>query len=721
MDGPAQIPPLAGIVGIHQLLVKLSAAVTLAEVADVFLSQGRELVGADAAAVAMASEDGRSLSMLGIEGFEPAIVENYREFSAHAPTMMSDALASGESVFVEVEAEARSRYPHLSETSRALATAPARGRNGIIGVIAFRFPEGVRLDRGLRDLIATVGEHLGLTLDRAELFETAESERQRLEALMQQLPVGVAIAEAPSGRIIAVNDRATEIWRVPPFSEPINDVSVYTAFHPDGRRYTAHDWPIARSMATGEVIEAADVNVEFGDGTRGWVSISARPVGGRNGSVAGAVTTLIDVTDRRRREAEAHFIAEAADVLTESFDSEETLRRLAGLAVPRVADWCLVYIRERDGIRTVAAAHTDPEKVSIAREFAERYQTDPAGEGVGRVIRTGESQLLPIITRESIDAAAPDPEFTMIVWEELGIRSAVTVPLKARGECFGALRLVTAESRRRLDEQDLAFAEDLATHAALAVSNARLFAQQSEIAETLQRSLLPIKLPEIPGLAIATAFQPAGSGVLVGGDFYDVWQVGDDGEFGLAIGDVAGKGAPAAALTALARHTARTASLTLPTHSPAEVLRAVNDGILRRAGTGKLCTLATTYGAPIAEGGFNLITACAGHPPPLIVRVDGTVEAAAEPGTLLGFVPTIEPSEQLVHLGAGDTLFAWTDGLVEHRRNGELFGEERLTDVLVTHRHESVHDVIGSVQVAMRAFSPADPKDDIALIAARAL
>ena len=126
----------------------------------------------------------------------------------------------------------------------------------------------------------TIGEHYGQALDRAKLFEAAESERQRLEALMNQLPVGVAIAEAPSGHIVAVNaegdrDLARAAGRDPSRSPTSPRTSPST---PTGRRFSTDDWPIARSLATGEVVENEEIDVEFADGTRGWVNISARPV-----------------------------------------------------------------------------------------------------------------------------------------------------------------------------------------------------------------------------------------------------------------------------------------------------------------------------------------------------------------------------------------------------------------------------------------------------------
>src|SRR6185437_16351039 len=125
----------------------------------------------------------------------------------------------------------------------------------------------------------------------------------------------------------------------------------------------------------------------------------------------------------RRRETEARFIADATDLLTESFDPDESLRRLARLVVPRLADWCVVYVLEGARLRTVALEHSDPGRVEVARDLERRYPTDLSG-GVGRVIDTGESQLIPRITREMVEAAAPDADFTRMIFDELGLHSA---------------------------------------------------------------------------------------------------------------------------------------------------------------------------------------------------------------------------------------------------------------------------------------------------------
>jgi serine phosphatase RsbU (regulator of sigma subunit)/PAS domain-containing protein len=703
--------------GFQALASQLSGALISDEVTALIVRHGRELVGAESVAAAM--RDGDELLMVGMAGFDASVEQAWQRFGLEPRTPMSDAVTSGSPVFLESAAATASAYPHLPKvTGRTTATVPVKGHHGeVIGALSFRFPDARALDDEDRALLLTLGAHYGQALDRARLFETAESERQRLTALMHQLPVGVAIAEAGTGHVVAVNAKAAEIWRVQQPTAPVTDVTDVVAYHPDGRRYAPHEWPLARSLAEGVVIENEEVEAEFGDGTRGWVSISSRPVLEPGGRVLGAVTTLVDITDRRRREDEARFVADATDLLAASLDPDETLRALAGLVVPRLADWCAVYIREDDAIRIVAVAHADPDKVKLARDFSERYPTDPGSDaGVARVIRGGESQLTPRITRAMVEAAAPDPEFARIVYDELGLRSVLTVPLRARGEVLGALTLVMAESGRMMDERDRVFAEDLATHAALAVANARLYTAQQDVAETLQRSLLPIQLPDIPGLEVAARYRPAGEGT-VGGDFYDLWEIADSG-WGIAIGDVCGKGAAAAALTALARHTVRTASLYLPQHRPADVMLAVNDAIIKRAGRGRFCTVAHAHGRPV-EDGFEVTVACGGHPLPFIVRRDGRVEQPGEPGTLLGIYRDIDVREHRVVLGPGDAMVLWTDGVVERRRDGELYGEDRLRDLLAATAGSQAEAVADAIEADVLAFSEREPQDDIAVIVAR--
>ena len=655
------------------------------------MTHARELMDAGSVAVALITPDGESLEMIGMVGYSEQSLRDWTRFPLDPPTPMSDAVASGEMVIVNAEDERARRYPNIPILAgRTIAAIPIRGRarDRIIGGLGFRFDEHRSLDQSDVGLLATLAELCGQALDRARLFEEADSERRRLETLMRQLPVGVAIAEASTGDIVAVNEKATEIWRTPPAGDRITDVSGYRAFHADGRQFKQSDWPIERSLASGEVVDAEELQVEFGDGELGWVSISSRPILDDGGATVGAVTTLVDVTARRRSETEARFLAEATDVLSTSLDPDDTLQRLAELAVPTLADRCAVYMREGNRIRTVAVADRHPGAI----ESADADAVDQAATAIA----SGTSHL-----------------------HALGSTHAMAVPLRARGETLGAIVLVSTQGSRRYTDSDLSFAVDFATHAALAVDNARLFREQSEIADTLQRSLLPVRMPLVEGFEVATRYRPAGPRNQVGGDFYDLWAI-SPGLFGLAIGDVCGKGAPAAALTALARHTTRTASLSLPDHAPAAVLEALNHGILNRSSPGNFCTAAHALIESTAAGA-EVVLATGGHPRPMVIRADGTVEHPGQGGTLLGAFPEIETHEYPISLHSGDSLVLWTDGVTERRRGTEQFGEQRLAALLEQVAGADAEHIADAILEAVLAFADVDPQDDIALMVLQAV
>ncbi|MDQ3842189.1 MAG: PAS domain S-box protein, partial [Actinomycetota bacterium] len=218
-----------------------------------------------------------------------------------------------------------------------------------------------------------------------------------------------------------------------------------------------------------------------------------------------------DVTERKKNEEAQRFLAEASATLSSSLDYRVTLARVAQLTVPYLADWCVVDILEEDdSLDRLALTHQNPEKVALARELEERYPPDPeAQRGVAQALRTGRPELVPEIPESLLDESVRDAEHRRIL-EELGLRSYVIVPLVARGRTLGAITLVAAESGRRYGTADLELAEELARRAALAVDNARLYRGRSEIARTLQGSLLPSRLPEVPGVEVGLSYLPAG-------------------------------------------------------------------------------------------------------------------------------------------------------------------------------------------------------------------
>src|SRR5262245_25180482 len=244
----------------------------------------------------------------------------------------------------------------------------------------------------------------------------------------------------------------------------------------------------------------------------------------------------------------------------------------------------------------------------------------------------------------------------------LGMHSAMVVPMRVRDRTIGTFGFVSAESGRRFDARDLAVAEDLALRAATAVDNARLHRTRSAIAQTLQNSLLPPLLPEIPGVELGAVYRAAGEGYEVGGDFYDVFST-SDGHWFAVIGDVQGKGAEAAAVTALARYTIRAAAVRR--RSPAAILRWVSEVMLRREyPDDRFCTIACVH-LDLTREPARLTTACGGHPLPLVLRAGGEVQPVGVPGTLLGLVERVELEDRSTDLHPGDTLVLYTDGLTE--------------------------------------------------------
>jgi signal transduction histidine kinase len=214
-------------------------------------------------------------------------------------------------------------------------------------------------------------------------------------------------------------------------------------------------------------------------GQERWATVQAYPVTGEGGQIVRAVNVFRDVTIERRAEERAAFLLRAVAELGASLDYEATLALLARLAVPVLADWCAVDIAEEgdERPRRLATAHIDPSKLEAVAELERRYPSDPkARTGVPEILRTGESQLVPHITREMLTASAVDEEHQRLI-DALELRSYMGVPLVVRGKVLGAITFVMAESRRVYTEIDLSFARDLADRAALAIENARLFGE----------------------------------------------------------------------------------------------------------------------------------------------------------------------------------------------------------------------------------------------------
>src|SRR6202035_3089652 len=260
-------------------------------------------------------------------------------------------------------------------------------------------------------------------------------------------------------------------------------------------------------------------------GAEEWALLKATAVRDADGAIETAVTIIENVTATKRSALRVEFLSRASRVLGGSLDYEQTLSNLAELAVPRIADWCAVDLFDDEGRReAVAVAHVDPAKLEMAEHLRafEPEQLDPE-RALGRVRDTGRSVLYEEIPDELLVAAAVDAEHLRLL-RAGGIRAGVIVPMTVRTRVIGALTMVSAESGRSFEQSDVELAEQIAEMAALAVENARLYTERSSVARTLQSSLLPDALPDVPGRELAAAYRPPGQESEVGGDFYDVWE-----------------------------------------------------------------------------------------------------------------------------------------------------------------------------------------------------
>jgi PAS domain S-box-containing protein len=547
-----------------------------------------------------------------------------------------------------------------------------------------------------------------------ELREALEGSEQRFAVIVNALAEAVTI-RASDNHLIYANRAALDLLGFASVQElreadPRALMGPYETAGEDGSEIRMDDLPSVRLLRGEEPEPLLLRSVVRATGEERWVVLKAAAVRDPQGAVQAAVTIIEDVTAAKRAALRLEFLAQASQVLASSLDYQQTLRNVAGLAVGQIADWCAVDLFSEDGTREhVAVAHSDPSKLEMA-ERLRRYepeQLDPE-RGLGRVRHSSESLLYTEIPDELLVRAAVDAEHLQLL-RSVGMRAALIVPMRVHERTIGALTMVSADSGRSFDQSDLELAEQIAERAALAVENARLYSERSEVARTLQRSLLPEALPDIPGWEVAALYRPAGRAHEVGGDFYDLWET--HGEWLVMIGDVTGKGAAAAAVTSLVRHAAWMAADF--DSRPAQVLTRVDAALQRRPELSvctALCLRIAADRGTIAAGG---------HPLPLLLSEDG-VREIGEPGTLLGAFAGVARSEAPFRMSPGETLVMVTDGVTDTvGAHGERFGIGRLCDVLAQVRTLSPNAIRQHVQAALEDFQVGPQADDTAIMAMR--
>lgn len=380
--------------------------------------------------------------------------------------------------------------------------------------------------------------------------------------------------------------------------------------------------------------------------------------------VAQAVIRVRLLDRERRRRDELEFLAQLTDTAIEAADYTELMQRVCSAAVPTLGDYCALYFLPETAVMPeVTFAHVDPAQTSFFEELMRRFPFDPdRAVGPPAVIRTGQTQFIPKLTQDVIEASIASlnlsREEAMPIVERLEITSAITVALRTKRRVVGAMQFVSTSSGRHYDEGDVALAEAVAGRVAEALDSAWMHDHQRSVSLSLQHALLPPALPSIPGVEVVARYWPAGIDE-VGGDFYDVFQLGDD-TWAIVIGDVCGTGPDAAATTSIARHTIRAAAR----HGadPLVVMDWLNDAVLhsQRDLFCTACYATITAG----DGQWALTSTAAGHPLPIVSTRRETV-TLGQPGTLLGIFEhiTVQPSRTTLH--SGDLVILYTDGITD--------------------------------------------------------
>ncbi|MFJ4757823.1 SpoIIE family protein phosphatase [Streptomyces sp. NPDC088763] len=428
----------------------------------------------------------------------------------------------------------------------------------------------------------------------------------------------------------------------------------------------------------------------------------------------------------RLRRGSLSFLVEASDLLAGTLDRDQTLALMAQMTVPTLATWCAVYtIADQasepylsyvlhedeeliDGIKSLLSKIPPPDPVPTP---GARVWSAPAESAHQAALRT---------SMRSLGLGEPVRRVSAGIGPTLATASAVggetvVLPLVARNRVIGMLTL-GKPTDEHFRQEILELAEDLSRRAALALDNARLYSERTAISQSLQRSLLPPELPEIDGVEVEVIYRAAGEGNEVGGDFYDLFPI-SDGAYGFAIGDVCGTGPNAAAVTGLARHALRL--LAREGLSGPAVLERLNSAILDEGARSRFLTLLYGEMRPQEDGSAELKVVCAGHPLPLRLRQDGTVEPAAEPQPLLGVMEDLELYEQTVTLDPGDVLLCVTDGVTERREGTRMLGDDGLADVLTTCTGLTAGAVAARIMRAVERFASDAPSDDMAILAMR--
>ncbi len=527
-----------------------------------------------------------------------------------------------------------------------------------------------------------------------------EALRADEHGILEALPTIVFVARS-GGVVEYLNERWAELTGARADGN-VSD-AWRSAQHPDDYARLARSWQ--REVETGEQF-SAELRIRSRDGSYRWHLLTA--VGRRDTQRGNArwYGTIVDIHERKRLESTQRFLSAATKALTSSLDPSTTVRKIAALAVPDLADFCDVSLVVDRRLHSVASAEVQPPRAMWIRELLARHPMLVLHPefGPGRALRTGEGEIiqgLPAGLERQLVAYGEDPR----LFRDAPAQSVLIVPMIAGGATIGVLTLAFADNTRRYDENDLAVAQELAARASTAIQNAEAYESQRELANELQRVLLPTDVPVIDDLVISTYYQPAESASRIGGDWYDAFEI-DANRLAFAVGDVAGHGTRAAIVMGEMRQVMRGGLLEGET--PLGALKRANRHLLTHRGDVHVTALLAVLDVRTHVMSY----ANAGHPPVLLRDPNGTVAELGPHGFPLGIGVAYEPLGADVHLAPGSGIVLYTDGLIE--THADLIGGlQRLKDVVTA---LPTFDGESASRIASRILYHRSHQDDAAVM-----
>lgn len=488
------------------------------------------------------------------------------------------------------------------------------------------------------------------------------------------------------------------------------------------------------------------------DGEIRWVDERGAAAVNADGSISGIVGVVADATTRIQHEQEAaarareahrlaaeesehrtrlEFLTGIDNLALHASDHRDLMHQLAAACVPYLSDWCSIHFSaggtKANAFPEVVVAHRDPVHVDLLHQLLVKHP--PSSDlpiGAGAVIRNDEAQHLTDFSWLRDHAFGPDGEGwqddAQAFFSEFDPVSLVAVPLRTSSGLVGAIQFVTDVSRRVLSTADLPLIETTASRIAEALEATWLRDEQRTLASTLQSALLPPRLRRIDGIDLAVRYWVAGAMSEVGGDFYDIFPIADDGDgrrrWVVVIGDVCGTGPAAAAVTAIARHTVRAAARHGASHH--EVLEWLNEAILL-SDRDRFCTIVYSTLTDNGDGTWVLESASGGHPLPVLVGEDGSARPIGRYGTLMGVLEQIDSQTERTLLREGDTVVLYTDGFTDVPGTYGLDDEQLYSTLERVHaasRHaDDFADRFGHAVEAILPMAQRD--DDMAMLVLR--